>query len=134
MDQKIVTIDGRQFHGVDQELSAAQDDYVIGQLRLAGAVDLLIATREKPEETNAERLLTQLMISGRTAQVLAGCLTEVGKEWSFEEASRNALCFAATKNPDDKKAMREAMVGFVVGFFQYALQSSRISLKSSGPS
>jgi len=76
-----------QFHGVSQELSAAQDDYIIGQLRLAGALDLVLGAQKNPEAT-AEILLTQIMISGRGPHVLAGCLTEVGKQWTFEEATR----------------------------------------------
>ena len=128
-----ITIDGREFHGVTQELSAAQDDYLIGQLRLAGALDALLAAKENPE-AQAEWLLTQLMVSGRGPQVLAGCLTEKGKSWTFEEAERNAARFAAITNSRDKLAMREAVVGFVVGFFLYASQSARTSLKSSSPS
>lgn len=133
MMDKTITIDGREFHGVTQELSAAQDDYLIGQLRLAGALDALLAAKENPEE-QAERLLTHLMISGRAAQVLAGCLTEVGKSWTIEEAARNATRFAAITNSLEKMAMREAIVGFVIGFFLYANQSARTFRKSSSQS
>jgi len=130
---KVLTIDGREFHGVTQELSAAQDDYLIGHLRLAGALDALLAAKEDPE-IQAERLLTQIMISGRGPQVLAGCLTEVGKPWTFEEASRNATRFAAITDAQDKQAMREAIVSFVMGFFLYANQSVKTSRKSSSQS
>jgi len=143
-----IIIDGREFHGVTQELSAAQDDYLIGQLRLAGALDVMLGVGGRPgprqgepgdkidapetPEEQAERLLTQIMISGRGAQVLAGCLTEAGKPWTFEEATRNAAIFAAITNAQDKLAMREAIVGFVTGFFLYANRSARTSRKSSG--
>ena len=133
MELQILTIDGRRFQGVTQELSAAQDDYLIGQLRSAGALDVFLAAAEDPNDDRAELLLTQLMVSGRSAQVLAGCLTEVGKRWTIEEAQRNAERFASTTKPEDKTAMRTAILGFVLGFFQYALQSEVTSQKSSGP-
>jgi hypothetical protein len=131
MQENLVTIGGRQFTGVTQELSAAQDDYLMGQLRLAGALELVLAAEMDPEKT-AEALLTQIMISGRAPQVLAGCLTEAGKQqWSFEEATRNARLFADTTNAQDKQAMRTAIVGFVVGFFQFAIAFATTSRKSS---
>lgn len=128
----VLRIDGREFHGVTQELSAAQDDYLIGQLRLAGAMEILLG-KDKPE-IRAERLLTQIMISGRGAQILAGCLTEAGKSWTFEEAARNAARFAAITAAADKAAMRTAVVHLVSGFFLYALRSAPTSLKSSARS
>ncbi len=131
METANIIIDGRQFQGVTQELSAAQDDYIIGQLRLAGALDLLMAARSTPSEEVAEALLTQILVSGRAAHVLAGCLTEAGKEWSFEDAAHNSVRFASSTSAEDKKAMRAAIVGFVVGFFQYANQFAGISPKSS---
>jgi hypothetical protein len=127
----LVTIDGRKFHGVNQELSAAQDDYIMGHLRLAGALELVLSDK-KPEST-AEALLTQIMVSGRTHYILAGCLTEDGKKWTHEEAAKNAEVFGSITNNDDKTQMRTAIVGFVVGFFQYATAFARTSLKSSRP-
>jgi hypothetical protein len=128
----LIVIGGRKFRGVNQELSAAQDDYIIGQLRLAGALDLVLGAEKNPEAT-AEMLLTQIMISGRAPQILAGCLTEADKPWTFEEATRNAGVFASTTNTEDKQAMRTAIVGFVVGFFQYATAFAATSRKSSLP-
>jgi hypothetical protein len=133
MTDQILTIDGRQFHGVTQELSASQDDFLIGHLRLAGALDALLGAKQNPEE-KSERLLTQILVSGRGAQVLAGCLTEVGKSWTFEEASKNAARFAAITDLKDKMAMREAVVQFVAGFFLFAIRSAATSRKSSSPS
>ncbi len=132
MEPRPITIDSRQFHGVtNEELSAAQDDYIVGQLRLAGAIEAFFAAAENPDDANAEALLTQLMVSGRSSQLLAGCLTEVGKRWTIEEAQRNAERFATTTKPEDKTAMRTAIVGFVLCFFQYALQFALTSRKSS---
>lgn len=131
---KVVTIGGRKFHGVTQELSAGQDDYLFGHLREAGALELLDAGRagNQPELTT-EDLLTRIMISGRSPHVLAGCLTEIGKPWTFEDAARNAAIFAAITNPADKAIMRAEIVGFVIGFFQFATAYAETSRKSSLP-
>jgi hypothetical protein len=133
MTDQLPTIDGRTFHGVTQELSAAQDDFLIGHLRLSGALDTLLSAKNNPQE-QSERLLTQIMVSGRGAQVLAGCLTEVGKSWTYEDAARNAARFAAITDLKDKMAMREAVVQFVAGFFLFATRSAATSRKSSSPS
>jgi hypothetical protein len=132
MEDNLIVIGGRKFQGVTQELSAAQDDYLIGQLRLAGALELVLSASKNPEST-AEALLTQIMVSGRAHYVLAGCLTEAGKHWTHEDAVRNAAAFAAVTNNEDKAAMRTATVGFVVGFFQYAKAFAETSRKSSLP-
>jgi len=128
----LITIDGRKFRGVTQELSAAQDDYIIGHLRLAGALELILKPPDDPTVT-AEALLTRIMVSGRAPQVLAGCLTEAGTRWTHETAEKNASIFASITNNDEKAAMRAAIVEFVVGFFQYATAFARTSLKSSRP-
>jgi hypothetical protein len=153
--KEAIRIDGRDFEGVSQELSAAQDDYIIGQLRLAGALEILAAPQthapnglsSRPQarsaavegpavsaEALAEALLTQILISGRAAQVLAGCLTESGKKWSAPEADRNAAIFSAITDPTQKLAMREALIGFVTGFFLFATASAKTSPKSSSRS
>lgn len=131
--QELIRIDGREFQGVNQELSAAQDDYLVGQLRDAGAAGALLNAADHPE-AQAEQLLTRIMVSGRASQVLAGCLTEVGKTWNYAEATRNAERFAAVTNPQEKAAMRGAIVGFVLGFFQYARASARTFPKFSNQS
>ena len=89
MADKTIRIDGREFHGVTQELSAAQECFLVGHLRLAGALAPLLARNETPER-RAEDLLAQLMVSGHLPHVLAGALTEVGKPWHFDSATRNA--------------------------------------------
>ncbi len=125
-----IVIDGRKFECVTQEPAR---DYVVENLRIAGALDIFRAAAEKPVDAkNAAALLTRLMVSGRAPQILAGCLAEAGKSWTVEEANRNAARFAAITKAEDKAAMRMAMAGFVIGFFQYALQSATISPKSSG--
>jgi hypothetical protein len=129
----VITIDGRQFHGVTQELSAAQDDFLIGQLRRAGALELVLNADPAKAEQTAEALLTQIMISGKSPDVLAGVLTEVGTKWTFEEAQKNARAFAEVTDIDSKREMRTATVSFVVGFFQFATAYAKTFRKSSLP-
>jgi hypothetical protein len=131
--EQLIRIGGREFHGVTQELSAAQDDYLVGQLRKAGALELVLSADPKNADHTAEALLTQIMISGRGPQVLAGVLTEVGKKWTFEDAARNAELFSQITDIDSKREMRTAIVGFVVGFFQFATAYAKTFQKSSLP-
>ena len=126
-----IIIAGRTFHGITQELSAAQDHYLIGQLRVAGCLEFIAQSKGTPEE-NAEGLLTQILISGRASWVLAGCLTEEGKgRWNVQAAEANAHVFDSITDTESKRGMRDALVGFVLGFFQYAIASVATSQKSS---
>jgi hypothetical protein len=126
-----IVIAGLTFHGVSQELPAAQDHYLIGQLRLAGCIDFLMNAKGGTAEEVAEGLLTRLLVSGHASQVLAGCLTEDGKKWSVASAEANAEMFDQVKDPESKRAMRDALLCFVLGFFQYAIASVATSQKSS---
>jgi hypothetical protein len=128
-----IVIAGLTFHGVTQGLPAAQDHYLIGQLRLAGCLDFLVNAKGLSPEDAAEGLLTRLLVSGRASQVLAGCLTEEGKKWSVASAESNAAMFDEVKDAGSKSAMRDALLGFVLGFFRYATASVATSRKSSLP-
>lgn len=125
-------LDGRDFVGISQTLTANQDNYILAHLRLSGAMDVLadIGGKRTPEK-KAEELLTQILLSGRTSYILAGCLTEAGKKWDRAEADRNAGVFAEITDQTEKTAMREAIVRFVIGFFQLGEPSSTSSPKSS---
>lgn len=125
-------LDGREFEGISQALSANQDDYILAHLRLSGAMDILAdADGQRTPEKKAEDLLTQILLSGRSSFILAGCLTEVGKKWDREEANRNAGAFALIRNEDEKTTMRESIVRFVIGFFSLGERSSTSSPRSS---
>jgi hypothetical protein len=131
-----ITLDGRKFHGIAQSLTANQDDYILAHLRLAGAIEVLhgLDGKERSEEKRAEDLLTQILLSGRTHHILAGCLTEEGKTWTRAEADANAARFAAITDVAEKTAMRKSIVGFVIGFFSLGAPSSGTSPKSSNRS
>jgi hypothetical protein len=132
-----IIIAGRKFHGVTQELTAKQDHFLIGHLRVAGCLDIIAGRGPggaENGEARAEALLTQLFISGHASLVLAGCLTEEGQKWSVQSAQANAELFDSVTDSESKMAMRDALLGFVLGFFQSATASVATSRKSSSPS
>jgi hypothetical protein len=131
-----ITLDCRKFTGIAQSLTANQDDYILAHLRLAGAVEVLsdLDGVQRTKEKRAEDLLTQILLSGRTHHILAGCLTEDGKVWSRAEADRNAARFAAITDVTEKTEMRSSIVKFVIGFFSLGEPSSETSRKSSNRS
>jgi hypothetical protein len=131
-----ITLDGRKFHSISQDLSANQDDYILAHLRLAGAIEVLndLDGKKRSKEKRAEDLLTQILLSGRTHNILAGCLTEDEKVWNRQDADANAARFAAITDIDEKTEMRQSIVRFVIGFFSLGEPSSEISPKSSSRS
>lgn len=125
-------LDGREFSGITQSLSANQDDYILAHLRKAGALEVLGDIRVKrTQQQKAEDLLTEILLSGRAHHILAGCLTEVGKKWTRAEADRNAALFAEITDAADKAVMRSSIVSFVIGFFQFGETLPATSRKSS---
>lgn len=131
-----VTLDGRKFYGIRQSLTATQDDYILAYLRLSGAIEVMqeLDGVKRTAEKRAEDLLTRILLSGYSAAILSGCLTEEGKEWNRKDAAENAKRFAAITDGDEKLHMQQSMVGFVMGFFQFGGTSSETSQKSSSPS
>jgi hypothetical protein len=65
--------------------------------------------------------------------ILAGCLTEVGKKWNLAEAERNAAVFSEITSEAEKIAMQQGVVHFVMGFFHLGELSSASSPNSSNP-
>src|SRR5882762_4752102 len=101
-----ITLDGRKFHGISQNLTANQDDYILAHLRLAGGVEVLgdLDGIKRTQEKRAEDLLTRILLSGRTHHILAGCLTEEGKVWNRTDADANAARFAGITDIGEKTA------------------------------
>lgn len=131
-----ITLDGRKFLSISQALTANQDDYLLGHLRLSGAIEVLqdLDGVKRTQEKRAEDLLTRILLSGETNYILAGCLTEEGKTWSRKEADANAKRFEAITDDAEKVARRDSIVSFVIGFFSSGGPSSEISPKSSSRS
>jgi hypothetical protein len=131
MADETFTLDGRQFFGVKQNLTAAQDNYLLYWLGQAGATDVLLnlASGVKPE-SNAIALLQKILGSGYASNVLAGVLTESEKKWSRDEAGRNAKIFDDITDVGEKTIMRSALVGLVADFFLLAEVSRTTSPKS----
>lgn len=132
MNQEI-TLDGRKFLGISDALTASQDDYILGHLRKSGALEILqgIDGQKRTREQRTEDLLTGILLSGRTHNILAGVFTEEGKTWNRADADANAEKFAQITDIDEKSAMRSGLVGFVIGFFSSGVPLSKTSPKSS---
>lgn len=131
-----VTIDGREFLDTKQDISAAQDDYILVALSDSGAADMLLKIPGASKEARKEivtAMLRQILRSGHQHEVLAGILTEVGKKWTRTDAERNALKFADVSDPDEKVVMRGRLVGFVLNFFLFGGVSLATSPKYSNP-
>jgi len=131
-----ITLDGRKFTSVSQSITANQDDYILGHLRRAGAIEVLsdLDGVQRTQEQRAEDLLTRILLSGETHHILAGCLTEEGHTWNRAEAGANADRFSQITDVDEKTAMRSSLVRFVIGFFSLGDKSSETSRRSSSPS
>jgi hypothetical protein len=131
-----ITLDGREFRGIDHALTAAQDDYLMAHLRLAGAIEVLAEIGSESKRTMQEKsedLLTRILLSGRAPFILAGALTEIGKKWTREEANKNASIFAEITDQNEKLVMRSSIIGFVLGFFTSGGPSRTTSPESSSP-
>jgi hypothetical protein len=144
-DTEVIHLAGREFHGVDQGLTMAQNDFVLSLLDEIGteeprdpketietASDIVakIARGDKSDGI-AQRLLRKILKSGRASDLLAGLLTEKGKRWTRSDALRNAEMFADIRDSDAQIKMRNEVVSFVFGFFLSGEASSKTSPKSS---
>lgn len=131
---KPIKIDGREFLPLNQSVSMAQDEYITVSLRDGGIHSYMMAMSAKAiviDEVIAEDILYRILRSGYSHYILAATLTEVGKEWTREEADRNALIFARLTDKEDKITMRGVIVSLVVAFFRSGGASSTTSPKSS---
>lgn len=129
-------LDGREFDdGVTQQITAAQNDYLFGHLRIAGILDLLEKANGVTDEAalNAirEEFATRILLSGEKGKIIAGCLTEQGKKWSRVEADRNAVAFDAITDAEEQGHMTRALVTMVWAFFPLGENSLETSPKSS---
>lgn len=136
--EESIKLDDREFQGTSQSITAAQDDYILAHLRLAGVLEVFAdvdgaagKTKGRSDEDRARDLLTRILLSGRAPFILAGCLTETGKKWSRAEADSNAARFADITDEDEKKAMRASIVSYIIGFFGFGEKSPATSRKSS---
>lgn len=121
-------LDGREFSGLDRLITAAQNDYLVGHLRLAGSLEVVEALGPKPTELAIDNaridLVTKIFASGQKSFILAGLLTEDGKKWSRLEADRNAARFDETTDPADLELMTSLIVRAVIDVFSVLGKSS----------
>jgi hypothetical protein len=117
-----ITLDGRKFHPINGPLTSAQDNYIVGHLRLAGAGEIVndAGGKKTTLEERGEALVTRLLLSDQAQFIVAGCLIEEGKVWSGAEADRNAAAFAAITDLEEKTAMQQSFVRFIIAFLRCA--------------
>jgi len=133
-----IKIDGREFHGITESMSARQDDFILTQLRQSGAMEVLAAlpknasTAERDAASDA--MFNKILESGRKYRLLAGLLTEQGKKWSHAQAEANAEHFAELSGTEDKLTMNRELMRLVVLFFRFGAESSTTSPNSSSQS
>lgn len=141
--ENVIRLGGRYFAGVVQnEITAAQEEYLSGHLRSSGALEVL-SDAAIPKNERADEMLTRIQLAGATFHVLAGCLVEslpadppapiARKKWKRVEADRNAAFFSELCDAESKSAVRENIISLVLGFLVRAAKSSTTSRKSSGP-
>jgi hypothetical protein len=131
-------LDGREFQAIDNAVTAAQNDYTIGNLRAAGALEVLAGLNPQKRDADsiskpANDYLTRIFLTGRKGFILAGLLTEVGKTWTRAEADRNAARFDQITDLDEIQTMAAILSELVITFFQRAGTSSPSFPKSSTP-
>ena len=124
-----ITLDGRKFGGTGEE-TADQFEYVEQHLQLAleshpAPRDPACAGRTK-EQKSAD-LLTQILLSGQTGYILAGCLTEEGHVWNRKDADANASRFSQISDPEEKITIHLCIAEFVNGFSFRGWDPSEIS-------
>jgi len=134
---KTITLDGRKFGGEARgEETADQFEYVERHLRTALASEISDdpegVTRTK--ERSAAHLVTQILLSGRSCYILAGCLTEEGRTWNRADADANAARFSQITDAEEKITMRLCIVEYVYGFRFRDADSSGTSRKPSSRS
>ena len=117
-----ISIGGRRFVKVGPDMSFAQHAYLMREVVNAG----LHANRG-----DGEAYLQRVLGSGRVTQLLAGALTEEGKDWSEESANQNALFFGAVKGSENVNALQQVLFELVADFFVSAGLYEAISGTSS---
>lgn len=130
-------LDGREFEGLTQSLTARQNDYITVNLRLSGASEILgtfeQADTREIRTAKAEACINRVLESGRKYKILAGMLTEEAKKWTREEADKNAEIFADIREFTEQQTMNSELLGLIMGFFRFGGVSSPTSPTSSNP-
>ena len=132
VDDELV-LGGRRFVPV-AVTTFEHDVWMMAQVQAAGLHDLRRLFAEgRAVETIAEDLLQRIWASGRTLHLLAGTLTERGRQWSPALAEELVLFFGARTDPAEKAALQAALVRLLLGFFVSGAESSASFPSSSAP-
>lgn len=124
---RVIPLGGKYFVPTEHT-TARQDGWMVVQMADAGLDQF--AGRTLDEATSRDLVLAALR-SGKTWHLLAGLLVESGKAWTPQIAEENAAFFAELSDLESKRAMDEAFLGLLAGFFFNAPTSSALSPSAS---
>ena len=124
---RVIDLGGRYFAPAEVT-SARHDGWVMVQVAEAG-LDKLVSA--KTDDTTVRDLVLAAFRSGKMFHLLAGVLIEDGVKWTPNVAEQNAEYFAELTDPAGKRAMQDAFVEVLLGFFRAAPNSSAPSPSAS---
>jgi hypothetical protein len=103
------------------ETTARHDGWMMVQIHDAGVMKFI---SKELDEASAYALVAEVYRSGKWEYLLAGALVEQGTPWTPENAVVNAEWFAGLTDPASKRALQEAFIPALAGFFLRAMPSS----------
>jgi hypothetical protein len=117
---RVIDLGGRYFQPAEVT-TARQDGWVMVQVAEAG-LDKFAG--KKLDEDIAHEVIVQAFRSGKMFHLLAGMLVECDVKWTPAIAEQNAEYLAELTDPASKRAIEDAFVEVLVGFFLSAPISS----------
>lgn len=124
-----IVVAGRTFRPTMK--TTFEQDFFVVELMSQTSVTKLSAARGDELDKVAEEVILNAYRSGNLFRLLAGMTVEEGKKWTIKSAEENAIFFAELSEPEDKDAIREALIGILLSFFVDAEKFSAISRTSS---
>jgi hypothetical protein len=104
------------------ETTMEQDDAILREVRTVG-IDSLQQNEGESIEEYVGRALSALIEGGEAFRILGCFLVPEDKEWSRALALETADAFRKATNPDDKAALRAALLPILLSFFVAGLTS-----------
>lgn len=126
-----IVVEGRTF--VQEPPTFEQEMYIMDQVMESGLDQIgkdLKLTDSDDLTRPVKLMITHAYRSGKLFHLLGALVTELGTEWTPEQAERNAALFRNTRDPSSKKALHPALVGSIIAFFESAANSATTSLTS----
>lgn len=123
-----IVVSGRTFYPAT-DTTFEQDFFILDRIGETGMERMELTKDSDLAEVSMDIILSAYR-SGKLFELLAGMVKEEGVPWTPEGAIENARFFATLTDQKDKDAIRNSLVGALLGFFVNAVNFSAISLKS----